>query len=95
MTLSFNSVAALPDGGFAATNFQGRGDPNGRAKLAAGDTTGELWEWHPGAGWKKVPGSETSGPNGLEVSKDGKWFYIGGWGSQSLIRLSHGQTPVN
>ena len=42
----------------------------------------------------EVPGSETEGPNGLEASADGRWFYIGGWGTQSLIRLSRGQTPV-
>jgi len=29
-----------------------------------------------------------------EISKDGKWLYIGGWGSPSVIRLSHGQTPL-
>ena len=33
-------------------------------------------------------------PNGLVVSPDGRWFYIGGWGTESLIRLSRGQTPV-
>lgn len=79
-TVGLNSVAALPDGGFAVTNFQ--------------FTEGELWEWQPTAGWAKVPGSETAGPNGLVVSPDGRWFYIGGWGTQSLIRLSSGQTPV-
>jgi len=41
-----------------------------------------------------VPGSESAGANGLEISKDGKWLYIGGWGSQSVIRLSRGLTPV-
>ena len=75
-----NSVAALPDGAFVATHFR----PDG----------GELWEWQPGAGWSQVPGSETAGPNGIEASADGRWFYIGGWGTQSLIRLSRGQTPV-
>ena len=80
-TVSLNSVAALPDGGFAVTNFQ--------------RPMGELWEWQPAAGWAKVPGSETpGGPNGLEISRDGQWFYIGGYGSQSLIRLSRGQTPI-
>lgn len=78
--VSLNSVAALPGGGFAVTNFQ--------------LTEGELWEWQPAAGWAKVPGSETSGPNGLVASPDGRWFYIGGWGTESLIRLSRGQTPV-
>ena len=78
--VTFNSVAALPGGGFAATHFN--------------RPMGELWEWQPDAGWATVPGSETNGPNGLVVSPDGRWFYIGGWGTQSLIRLSRGQTPV-
>ena len=79
-SVSLNSVVALPGGGFAVTNFQ--------------LPVGELWEWQLAGGWAKVPGSETSGPNGIEVSADGRWFYIGGWGTSSLIRLSRGQTPV-
>ena len=78
--VAFNSVAALPGGGFAATNFQ--------------LPMGELWEWQPGGDWTKVPGSETNGPNGLVASPDGRWLYVGGWGTKSLIRLSRGQTPI-
>ena len=78
--IGLNSVSALPDGGFVATNFQ--------------RSTGELWEWQPGAGWSEVPGSATAGPNGIAASPDGEWLYVGGWGTQSLIRLSRGQTPV-
>ena len=93
--IGLNSVVALPDGGFIATNFLARGgDPSGRTKMMAGETNGELWEWHTGKGWKKVPGSEAAGANGLEVSKDGKWLYVAAWGSQSFFRLSRGQnTP--
>ncbi|MDE2907039.1 MAG: hypothetical protein OXQ28_13275, partial [Acidobacteriota bacterium] len=78
-SVSLNSVAALPGGGFGATNFN----------LEAG----QVWEWQPGAGWTAVPGSETVGPNGLVASPDGRWFYIGGWGTRSLIRVSRGQAP--
>ena len=78
--VSINSVVALPGGGFAITNFQ--------------QPEGELWEWQSVAGWARVPGSATSGPNGIEISPDGRWFYIGGWGTQSLIRLSRGVMPV-
>ena len=78
--VGLNSVSALPGVGFVATNFQ--------------RSTGELWEWQPDAGWSAVPGSATAGPNGIEASPDGRWLYIGGWGTQSLIRLSRGQTPV-
>ncbi|MEE2963325.1 MAG: hypothetical protein VX427_04155 [Acidobacteriota bacterium] len=79
--VTFNSVTALPGRGFAATHFN--------------RPLGELWEWQPGDdGWTEVPGSEWNGPNGLVSSPDGRWFYIGGWGTLSLVRLSRGQTPV-
>ncbi|MDA1371774.1 MAG: hypothetical protein O2971_13575 [Proteobacteria bacterium] len=76
----FNSVVGLPGGGIAATHMQ--------------LPSGAVWEWQPGQDWTEVPGSETAGPNGLEVSADGRWFYIGGWGTRSLIRLSRGQVQV-
>ena len=93
--IGLNSVVGLADGGFITTNFSPRGsDAAARTRMMAGENNGEVWEWHTSTGWKIVPGSEAAGPNGLEISKDGKWLYIGGWGSQSFIRLSHGQTPV-
>ena len=93
--IGLNSVVGLPDGGFVTTNFSPRGtDAAGRARMMAGENNGEVWEWHTGTGWKIVPGSESAGANGLEISKDGKWLYIGGWGTQSVIRLSRGQTPA-
>ena len=92
--VGLNSVVALPEGGFAATNFQPRGAARGRANMQAGEKNGELWEWHPASGWKIVPGTEASGANGIEISKDGKWFYMAGWGTQTFIRFSRGATPV-
>ena len=76
--LALNSVVALPEGGFATTSPQ----------------TGDVWEWKTDAGWSRVPGSKDIGPNGLEISRDGEWFYVGGYGAQSLIRLSRRQTPI-
>ena len=93
--IGLNSVVALPEGGFITTNFRARGgDPNARARMEAGENNGELWEWHTRTGWVKVPGSEASGANGVEISKDGKWIYMALWGSQGFVRLSRGQTPV-
>ena len=40
-----------------------------------------------------VPGSETNRINGLEISSDGRWFFIAGWGDQTFVRLLRGQTP--
>src|SRR5438552_5772264 len=85
--VGLNSVVALPEGGFAATNFLARNvDAGARGKMLAGENNGEIWEWHTGTGWKIIPGSEASGANGLEVSKDGKWLYVAAWGG----RLSSG-----
>ncbi len=94
--IGLNSVVPLPEDGFIATNFLERGaNANAaRTKMMAGDVNGELWEWHTGKGWVKVPGSDASGANGIEVSKDGKWLYVAAWGSQSFFRMSRGQTPV-
>ena len=62
--IGLNSVVALPEGGFATTNFQPRGAARGRANMQAGEKNGELWEWHTATGWKIVPGSEASGATG-------------------------------
>jgi hypothetical protein len=84
-----NSVSPLPEGGFVATN------PNrkGAAPSPAGDT-GEVWEWNTKDGWKIVTGSESQGPNGIEVSKDGRTLYVNLWPARQIMRLSRGQTPV-
>jgi len=94
--IGLNSVVPLPGGGFVTTNFIERGAnaSAARTRMMAGENNGELWEWHTGIGWRKVPGSEAAGANGVEVSKDGKWLYVAAWGSQSFLRLSRGQTPV-
>jgi hypothetical protein len=96
-TVGLNAVVALPDGGFAATNFDPR-VPGGKGgfspALIAGENNGEVWEWHTGTGWKKVPGSEAAGANGIEISPDGQWYYVAQWGNRSFMRISRGQTPV-
>ena len=95
--IGLNAVVALPDGGFAATNFDPRQPPGGRggfsSALTAGERNGEVWEWHQRTGWEKVPGSEAAGANGIEISPDGRWYYVAEWGNRSFMRLSRGKTP--
>ena len=84
-----NSIVPLPDGGFLASHFYERG-PNSaaaRERALAGGISGELWRWHARTGWSKVPGSEGSGLNGVEVSADGEWVYFGEWGAHSFSRM--------
>ena len=75
--LRLNSVVALPEGGFAATST----------------STGDVWEWHAGAGWSLIAGTEDTTPNGLEISPDGEWLYVAGWRGEKLTRLSRSRTP--
>ncbi len=77
-TQTFNSVVALPDGGLAATNTRG----------------GDVWEYHAKTGWRPVPGTEKTAPNGLEISKDGRWLYIAGWAEEKVTRVSRGRSPI-
>jgi hypothetical protein len=46
--IGLNSVRALPDGGFIATNFLPRNRQ--MAALQKGEVNGELWEWHTASG---------------------------------------------
>lgn len=89
--IGLNSVRWLDDGGFIATNFNPRGTPNGMAAMQKGEKNGELWEWHTASGWQKVPGSESSGANGIEISPDGRTLYVAAWGSQSFYKLARGE----
>ena len=92
--VGLNSVLPLPDGGFIGTDYLERGPNAGtaRGKMQAGENNGSLWEWHTGKGWKIIPGTETSGANGLELSRDGKTLFVNAWGSQSFYRMRLGQT---
>jgi hypothetical protein len=92
--IGLNSVRGLPDGGFITTNFLPRNSSReATQRMREGERNGELWEWHTGTGWQKVPGSEAAGANGLELSADGRTLYVAAWGSQSFFRLSRGATP--
>jgi hypothetical protein len=77
-TQTFNAVVALPEGGFAATNTR----------------AGDVWEYHKETGWRLVPGTDKTAPNGLEISKDGRWLYIAGWAEEKVTRVSRGSSPV-
>lgn len=89
----FNAVVALPEGGVAATNVPAT-TPAAGQPAAAASTAGAVWEWHAGTGWKAVPRTEADRINGLEISPDGKQFYVSAWGEQSMLRVTRGDTPV-
>ena len=86
-TILLNSIVSLRGDGFLATHFYERG-PNATAardRAVAGELTGWLLQWHARTGWSKIAGSETSGPNGVETSPDGKWLYVSEWGPVDVL----------
>ncbi len=93
-TLTFNAVVALPDGGIGVTSFRTAGLTESFDEILEGKPSGSVWEWHADGGWSEVPESLEGGPNGLEISADGEWFYVSGWGSQRFVKLSRNRTPV-
>ncbi len=87
--VSGNGVAALPDGGFAASNFLSTNDPKAADKLMAGQPEGGMLVWRPTTGWKDVPGAAAiSADNGVEASPDGRQLFVAGWGDETVVRLS-------
>jgi len=83
-----NDVAALPGGGFVTTNMLPRGAGIfSMLKIALGLPTGAVLEWSPEGGWREVPGTRESAPNGVVASADGKTLYFAAWGGSKLIRI--------
>jgi hypothetical protein len=88
-----NDVAAVDDGFVVSTT----GDPEGRGEVSveqamAGADTGGVLEWSPDRGWAALPGTQINTANGVAVSPDGQWLYIGGWNSRCLRKVRRGST---
>ena len=93
-SVSLNSVAFLPGGGFVATKFYDPTAPGGFGAMMEHKLTGGVLEWQSGTGIKPIAGTELSGANGIEVSRDGATLYVAAWGSQELVRFSNIQGAV-
>ena len=85
---SGNGVAPLAGGGFVASKFEEAGDPKAFDKMAAGETTGAVYAWAPGRGFRKLPMSDLSGANGVEASKDGRWILVNAWPEGKVVRFA-------
>lgn len=88
-----NDVAAVDDGFVVSTI----GDPSGPSNLTveaamAGVDTGGVLEWSPARGWVALPGTRINTANGVAVSADGQWVFIGGWNSRCIRRVRRGSS---
>jgi hypothetical protein len=83
-----NDVAALPDGAFVTTKMLPRdAGVLSMLRIGLGLTTGELLEWSPASGWRAIPDSSASAPNGVIASPDGGTLYFAAWGGSKLVRI--------
>ena len=83
-----NSVASLADGSLLATIPLHTGIQINEA--FAGKQTGAVYAWTPGdASFKKIDGTEMPYANGIEVSDDGKEFYIASSGLVKILAFSN------
>jgi hypothetical protein len=83
-----NSVASLADGSLLATIPLHIGILINEA--LDGKSTGAVYEWSPGdADFTKIDGTEMPYGNGIEVSDDGKEFYVASSGLQKVFAFSN------
>lgn len=83
-----NSVAALADGSLLATIPLHSGISINEA--LAGRPTGAVYKWSPGdAEFTKISGTEMPYANGIEVSDDGKEFFVASSGLRQVMAFSN------
>jgi hypothetical protein len=86
--MAANSVASLEDGTLLATVLNRPGTQI--ADYVQGRVTGLVYEWKPGThAFEQVRGAELPGNNGIEISKDGKEFYVVAFGWHAVVAFSH------
>ncbi len=88
-----NSVAILEDGGFVVTKFMDPSNPDAFQEIMAGEINGEVYEWRPGGAVTAVPNTELSGPNGIELSPDGRFMYVAAFGGRQVARFDMSASP--
>jgi len=84
--LQANSIAVAPNGTIIATVFRLPGES--LEDVRAGKTTGGVYEWSPGGTeFKRLP-LALSGPNGIEISPDGRTLYFAEFGRKQVTAYS-------
>ena len=86
--LNGNDLCALPEGGFAVTNFCYPG-PDATRMGRAGGVCGNVLEWRSlQEGWSIVPGSDLNYPNGIAQGPATDAYLVAAWGLKTLVRVS-------
>lgn len=79
-----NSVASFADGTVLVTVLTRPGTTI--ADFVERRDTGAVWSWSPGAkSFVELPGTRLPGNNGIEVSSDGRQFYVVAFGWHAVV----------
>jgi hypothetical protein len=81
---SLNSVAPFADGRIVYTDFVHQ---PATFRDIGSRVTGAVYVWTPGKGAAKIPGSDLSGPNGVEVSQDARFVFVAVSGTGKVLRF--------
>lgn len=83
-----NDVAALPEGGFVVSHMY---DPPRNFMLnirfVLGLDTGYAAKWTPETGWSKIPNTDSSFANGIQVDPETSRIYISSMFTQRIIAV--------
>jgi len=89
--MAANSVTSFPDGTVLATVLTLPGRT--MADYVLGRNSGVVLEWTPGAkAFRKIPGTELPGNNGIEADPDNQHFYVVAFGRHSIVGFLRGRT---
>lgn len=84
-----NDLAAVVGGGFVISttgDIEGRPGPG----MEEDGETGGVLEWSAAEGWRLLPGTGINVANGVAVSSDGEWVFIGGWRGRCVKKVRRG-----
>jgi hypothetical protein len=93
--LGGNDLCALPEGGFAITNFCYPG-PEAAKMGRAGGICGNVLEWrNRDEGWVIVPGTDLNFPNGIALAPAGDAYFVASWGTRKVVRVPRADARVS
>jgi sugar lactone lactonase YvrE len=58
--------------------------------MLRGEVNGAAYAWRPGTPVAMIPGTELSGPNGVELSPDGRFLFLAAFGGRRVVRVDLG-----